>query len=172
MMTTTDRVAGIARRAGPEDIAPELLAPVRAACTALPGVREVPAWIGVRWQVRTQTFAHLMVIEDGRPQAFVRAAGTAGPATVLMFRSASPELEVLRGSGPPFFAAPWFGGASSGGARRPAAARGRLGGGRRVAHRELPGARAPGRCGKRSSGYCRPSTRFARDHGEDAGQPG
>ncbi|MCO1653653.1 MmcQ/YjbR family DNA-binding protein [Pseudonocardia humida] len=92
---------------GPDDVPPDLLAPVRAACLALPEVREEAAWEGVRWQVRRRTFAHLLTIVGGRPQAFARAAGTDGPVTVLMLRSSGPELEVLRAGGPPFFPAPW-----------------------------------------------------------------
>ncbi|WP_214402330.1 MmcQ/YjbR family DNA-binding protein [Pseudonocardia lacus] len=92
---------------GPDDVPPDLLAPVRAACLALPEVREEAAWEGVRWQVRGRTFAHLLTVAGGRPQAFARAVGTDGPVTVLMLRSSGAELDALRAGGPPFFPAPW-----------------------------------------------------------------
>ncbi|MGY1751683.1 MmcQ/YjbR family DNA-binding protein [Blastococcus sp. SYSU D01042] len=85
------------------------LAGVRAVALALPETLEEPAWVGVRWRVRSRTFAHLLTIEDGRPQSHARAAGTAGPCPVLLFRSSGLELETLRRTGPPFFAAPWRG---------------------------------------------------------------
>jgi hypothetical protein len=90
-----------------EDLPPELLDPVRAACMALPEAYEEPAWIGARWMVRRRTFAHLVPVEPDRSPVFVRAVGTDEPVTVLTFRSAGPELEVLRAMGPPFFPVPW-----------------------------------------------------------------
>lgn len=90
-----------------EDLPPAVLDPVRAACLALPEVYEEPAWVGARWMVRRRTFAHLLPVEPGRSPAFTRAVGSDEPATVLTFRSVSPELEVLRAMGPPFFPVPW-----------------------------------------------------------------
>jgi hypothetical protein len=87
----------------------ELLAGVRAIALALPDAYEEQAWVGTRWRVRGRTFAHLLTIEDGRPEGHARAAGTAGPCRVLTFRSSGLELETLRRTGPPFFAAPWRG---------------------------------------------------------------
>jgi hypothetical protein len=57
--------------------------------------------------VRTKTFAHVLSIGDGWPPVYAKAAGTPGPVSVLMFRSTGDELDVLRSSGPPFFAPPW-----------------------------------------------------------------
>jgi hypothetical protein len=90
-----------------EDLPPEVLDPVRAACMALPEAYEEPAWIGARWMVRRRTFAHLLPVAPDRSPAFVRAVGSTEPAVVLTFRSAGPELEVLRAMGPPFFPVPW-----------------------------------------------------------------
>ena len=84
-----------------------MLGLLRPVCLALPEAVEEAAWVGVRWRVGTRTFAHVLVIDAGWPPAYARAAATAGPATVLMFRSAPPELDVLRAGGPPFFAPPW-----------------------------------------------------------------
>jgi len=84
-----------------------MLAELRAVCLRLPEVYEEPAWVGTRWRVRTRTFAHVLVVAAGWPPAYARAAGTDGPVTVLMFRSAGTELDVLRGVGAPFFAPVW-----------------------------------------------------------------
>lgn len=89
------------------EIAPEVLAELRSTCLGLPEAHEEQAWVGIRWRIRTRTFAHVLVVDDGWPPAYARAARTQGPATVLTFRSAGPELDALRGSGPPFFAPIW-----------------------------------------------------------------
>ena len=86
------------------DVPTEILDGLRAVCLALPEAYEEPAWVGVRWRIRKRTFAHVLVVEHGWPPAYARAAGTDGPATLMMFRSAGDELDVLRGTGPPFFA--------------------------------------------------------------------
>ena len=75
----------------------------------LPEAYEERAWVGTRWRVRGRTFAHALEIVAGRPQSHARAAGTAGPRWILTFRSSGLELETLRRTGPPFFAAPWRG---------------------------------------------------------------
>lgn len=85
----------------------EVVAQVRARCLALPGTYEEPAWVGVRWRIRTRTFAHVLDVIGGHPPSYARAAGTDGPVIVLMFRSDGDELEALRHSGPPFFTTPW-----------------------------------------------------------------
>ena len=89
------------------DVPPELLAMVRAACAVLPEVHEEDAWVGVRWRIRTRTFAHVLTIDDGRPPAYARASGTDGPAVVLTFRAGGDELTALRSGAAPFFAPPW-----------------------------------------------------------------
>jgi len=76
-------------------------------CLALPDAYEEPAWVGTRWRVRGRTFAHVLVVDAGRPAAHARVIGQDGPVTIVAFRSAGPELEALRGAGPPFFAPPW-----------------------------------------------------------------
>jgi hypothetical protein len=86
-----------------------LRAGVRAVALALPEAYEEAAWTGTRWRVRGRTFAHLLVIEDGRPRSHAQAAGTDGPCPILIVRSSGLELETLRRTGPPFFAPPWRG---------------------------------------------------------------
>jgi hypothetical protein len=89
------------------DVPAEILDPLRAACLTLPEAYEEPAWVGVRWRIRGRTFAHVLVVDHGWPPAYARAAATEGPATVMTFRAAGDELDVLRGTGPPFLAPVW-----------------------------------------------------------------
>lgn len=91
----------------PGDVPSAVAAMIRAACLALPDAYEEHAWVGLRWRVRTRTFAHVLTIAAGRPPAYARAAGTDGPAVVLMFRAGGDELTALRAGGHPFFAPPW-----------------------------------------------------------------
>ncbi|OZF38368.1 hypothetical protein CH294_08105 [Rhodococcus sp. 14-2483-1-1] len=70
-------------------------ATVRRMCLALPETYEERAWVGERWRIRGRTFAHLLEIRDGTPPAFAKAAGTDGPAHVLIFRSRGIELDAL-----------------------------------------------------------------------------
>ena len=90
---------------------PNVPAPVlqrlRRVCLSLPEAYEEPAWVGVRWRVRTRTFAHVLTIVDGTPQAHARAAGTNGPATVLTFRAPDDDVRALREMGHPFFFGGW-----------------------------------------------------------------
>ena len=89
------------------DVEPAVIERLRHICGALPEAYEEPAWVGLRWRIRLQTFAHVLRVEAGRPEAVARAAGTPGPATVLLFRSAGEELAALAHAGPPYFSAPW-----------------------------------------------------------------
>ncbi len=90
-----------------EDVPVDILERLRAVCRALPETREEQAWVGVRWRVRARTFAHVLVIADGHPPAYAKAAGTHGPATVVTFRSPQPELDALTNTGHPFFRPVW-----------------------------------------------------------------
>jgi hypothetical protein len=84
-----------------------VLSRLRHTCGGLPEVREEPAWVGVRWQVRRRTFAHVLTIVGGHPPAYARAAGTDGPACVVTVRAVGPELDALGHAGPPFFRPVW-----------------------------------------------------------------
>jgi hypothetical protein len=90
------------------EVADDVLRRLREICERLPEVVEEPAWVGTRWKIRTKTFAHVLVIDEGWPPVYARALGSDGPATVLTFRSAGDELDVLRHAGPPYFDPPWF----------------------------------------------------------------
>jgi hypothetical protein len=89
------------------DVALDVVDRLRAICLALPGAYEEIAWTGVRWRVRGRTFAHALVIDDGRPEAYARFVSDEGPVTVVTFRAPGEELEALRQAGPPVFVARW-----------------------------------------------------------------
>jgi hypothetical protein len=74
------------------DVPREVVAAVRAICLGLPEAWEEQAWAGTRWRIRRRTFAHVLTVDSA-----------AGPDTLLLFRSAPPELDVLHRSGHPFF---------------------------------------------------------------------
>jgi predicted DNA-binding protein (MmcQ/YjbR family) len=78
------------------DVPGGILAELRAACGGLPEVVEEQAWAGMRWRVRTRTFAHVLTLDS-----------PTGPTTVMTFRSQGDELDVLRHSGHPFFRPGW-----------------------------------------------------------------
>lgn len=90
-----------------DDLRPEVLERVRATCLALPDAYEELAWTGVRWRVRTRTFAHLLHLHDGRPQSHARALGHDGPATVLTFRTPPSEVQAFASMGEPYFYGGW-----------------------------------------------------------------
>ena len=97
-------------RGGPGDdgeVPADVLARLRSVCLDLPETHEEQAWTGVRWRVRTRTFAHVLLVASGWPPAYARAVGRDGPALVLMFRSGGLEVVALRSTGRPFFAPPW-----------------------------------------------------------------
>lgn len=89
------------------DVPLEILAALRSVCLALPEAYEEQAWAGTRWRIRKRTFAHVIAVDAGSPPAYSRAAASRGPVTVITFRSAEPELEVLRVAGHPFFKPGW-----------------------------------------------------------------
>jgi hypothetical protein len=90
------------------DVPPEVLSALRAVCLALPEAHEEQAWAGTRWRIRTKTFAHVVMVDDGWPPAYARAVGSDGPVVVLTFRAAGGELAALGAAGPPFFKPMWF----------------------------------------------------------------
>jgi hypothetical protein len=91
----------------PTAVAPAIVAALRSICAALPEVVEEEAWVGTRWTVRSQTFAHVLVIDGGWPPAYVRAFGTDGPQTVLTFQAPDDEIDAYRAMGHPFSLPPW-----------------------------------------------------------------
>lgn len=81
---------------------------LRAICLALPEAREEAAWVGTRWCIRKKNFAHVLMVDQGLPPAYASAAGTAGPACILTFRSPWPQADVHAFAQTPFFRPPWF----------------------------------------------------------------
>jgi hypothetical protein len=92
----------------PADVSPEIVARLRQMCLGLPEAYEEPAWVGLRWRIRTHTFAHVLRVEAGWPPAYARAAGTDGSATLVTFRSPGSERDELRSRGHPFFLPVWW----------------------------------------------------------------
>ncbi|MGH9275364.1 MAG: MmcQ/YjbR family DNA-binding protein [Acidimicrobiales bacterium] len=89
------------------EVPAEVLAELRSVCLGLPETYEEPAWVGTRWCVRKKTFAHVFAVDTGSPPSLAKVARAIGPGTMLVFRSAGPELVALRNAGPPFFYAGW-----------------------------------------------------------------
>ena len=73
----------------------------------LPETREEEAWTGVRWRVRSSTFAHVMVAQPGYESAYREITGDPSVRTVLTFRASGDELLALVHAGPPFYKPPW-----------------------------------------------------------------
>jgi hypothetical protein len=84
------------------------LARLRLVCLELPEVVEEQAWAGIRWCVRRKNFAQVLMIHEGWPPAYSRAASTRGPACVLTFRLSRENCAALRFRRAPFFRPPWF----------------------------------------------------------------
>ena len=74
---------------------------------ALPDAYEEDAWTGVRWRVRSKTFAHVLVAQEGYTSAYRAMTGVNEPTTVLTFRSSGDELLAMVHAGPPFYQPPW-----------------------------------------------------------------
>lgn len=85
----------------------EVVARVAATALALPEAHEEDAWTGVRWRIRTATFAHVLVAQEGYTSSYRDATGIAEPTTVLTFRSDGDELLALEHAGLPFYKPPW-----------------------------------------------------------------
>lgn len=84
----------------------EIIVRLRTLCRALPETREEAAWVGTRWRVRDKTFAHVLMIAEGRPQAYARAAKTDG--CVVTFRTLDRQFDPVDFEAPPFFRPVWF----------------------------------------------------------------
>ena len=88
------------------DVSLDVVERLRAICLALPETYEETAWTGVRWCVRKRTFAHVLTIDEGKPDAYARFVG-AGPVTVVTFRAPADELAAFVQAAPPYFVARW-----------------------------------------------------------------
>src|SRR3954465_14232386 len=91
----------------PGDVPPEILGRLRPVCRRLPDTYEEPAWIGVRWRIRTRTFAHVYSPDLERYPIYARRV-TAGEAPIVItLRVPTDDLLGLTASGFPFFRAEW-----------------------------------------------------------------
>ena len=86
----------------------EIVGRLRAICLALPEVVEARGWVGTRWRVRQQTFAHVLMIDAGWPPAYARAAASVGPICVMTFRSPLPQRDAFAYTWQPFFRPGWW----------------------------------------------------------------
>jgi hypothetical protein len=92
---------------GPGDVPPEILGRLRPICRGLPEAYEEAAWIGVRWRIRTRTFAHVYTPDPERYPIYARQV-TVGEAPVVMtFRVPTDDLLGLTAGGFPFVRAEW-----------------------------------------------------------------
>lgn len=78
------------------DVPAEVLGRLRRVCLGLPEAYEQAAWAGMRWCVRKRSFAHVLTLD-----------APAGEVTTVTFRSSGDELDVLLGTGHPFFRVGW-----------------------------------------------------------------
>jgi YjbR len=87
--------------------AEEVVLRLRAVAATLPESYEEDAWTGVRWRIRTKTFAHVMVAQRGFESAYREITGDDSTKTILTFRATGDELLALSHAGPPFYKPPW-----------------------------------------------------------------
>jgi len=90
------------------DVPDEILDRLRSICLALPEVREELAWTGLRWSVRRQNFAHVLMIDAGWPPHYAKVAASNGPLCVMTFRSPLPEVDAFAFTWHPFFKPGWW----------------------------------------------------------------
>jgi YjbR len=92
---------------GPGDVPSEILDRLRSICRRLPETYEEPAWIGLRWRIRTRTFAHVYTPDPQRYPFYARHLGGGEAPTVMTFRVPTDDLLGLTAGGFPFFRAEW-----------------------------------------------------------------
>src|SRR3954468_24664447 len=85
----------------------DVVARLGAIALGLPETFEEDAWTGVRWRIRSKTFAHVMVAQPGYESAYRDITGDASVRTVLTFRAVGDELLALTHAGAPFYQPPW-----------------------------------------------------------------
>ncbi|SDK48696.1 MmcQ/YjbR family DNA-binding protein [Streptomyces indicus] len=91
----------------PGDVPPEILNRLRPICGQLPEAYEEPAWIGLRWRIRTRTFAHVYAPDPDRHPAYAPYATADRELTVVSFRVPADDLLGLTVAGFPFLRAGW-----------------------------------------------------------------
>nr|BFE57434.1 hypothetical protein GCM10020063_019600 [Dactylosporangium thailandense] len=84
-----------------------MLGRLRTICGELPEIHEEPAWIGVRWRIRTRTVAHVYMPDPHRFAVYAQYVVDGEAPTVMTFRVPADDLLGLTARGFPFFRAPW-----------------------------------------------------------------
>ena len=87
--------------------AEDIVLRLRSVAATLPEAYEEDAWTGVRWRIRTKTFAHVMVAQRGYESAYRDITGDDTERTVLTFHATGDELLALVHAGLPFYKPPW-----------------------------------------------------------------
>ncbi|MFE0100632.1 MmcQ/YjbR family DNA-binding protein [Streptomyces sp. NPDC059009] len=91
----------------PGDVPPEILNRLRPICRQLPESYEEPAWIGVRWRIRTRTFAHVYTPDAERSPVYAPLVAAGQELVVMTFRVPVDDLLGLTADGFPFRRADW-----------------------------------------------------------------
>ncbi|MFE6888184.1 MmcQ/YjbR family DNA-binding protein [Streptomyces sp. NPDC057694] len=91
----------------PGDVPPEILNRLRPICRQLPETYEEPAWIGVRWRIRTRTFAHVYTPDTERSSVYAPYVTAGQELVVMTFRVPVDDLLGLTAGGFPFLRADW-----------------------------------------------------------------
>ncbi|MEV5980905.1 MmcQ/YjbR family DNA-binding protein [Streptomyces sp. NPDC052114] len=91
----------------PGDVPPEILNRLRPICRQLPESYEEPAWIGVRWRIRTRTFAHVYTSDVERSPVYAPYVSADRELVVMTFRVPVDDLLGLTAGGFPFLRAHW-----------------------------------------------------------------
>ena len=89
------------------DVPGDIAARIRDVCLGMPDAYEEQAWVGTRWCVRKQTFAHVLMIDRGWPPVYAKTFASDGPITVLTFQSSGEELAAFSNLGHPFYRPVW-----------------------------------------------------------------
>jgi hypothetical protein len=98
------RLTAVPRRIEPD---PDLVRRLADVAGGLPEAYEEDAWTGVRWRIRSRTFAHVMVAQAGYESSFRDITGIPDPTPVLTFHATGDELLALVNAGRPFYKPPW-----------------------------------------------------------------
>ncbi|WP_406066054.1 MmcQ/YjbR family DNA-binding protein [Streptomyces sp. NBC_01077] len=91
----------------PGDVPPEILNKLRSICRQLPESYEEPAWVGVRWRIRTRTFAHVYTPDVDRSPVYASYVTADQEPVVMTFRVPADDLLGLTATGFPFLRAGW-----------------------------------------------------------------
>jgi hypothetical protein len=107
-MIYAERLSEIIMNSRRDNVPHEILAKLRLVYLDLPEAYEEDAWSGTRWMVAKKNFAHVLMIDEGWPPAYARAAGSVCPLCVLTFRISAAATGALRFERPPFFRPVWW----------------------------------------------------------------